>query len=80
MMRELFITNICHECVDLLNRPDFSEKYGDCEIVNITENIPNLRRFLAYRDALDGYKPVIAGGFVGVPSIVTDGKTVTLFD
>lgn len=77
-MKEFFVSDKCPDCREILkdleNNP---EKYQDYEFVNITESMPNLKRFLAYRDRLEAFEEVKKEGRVGVPSIVEDGKEVS---
>lgn len=77
-MRVLFHSPLCSDCRALFASEDFAERFGDCEQVNITESMANLRRFLAARDHLEGYAGVRESGMVGVPSVVEDGEKVTV--
>lgn len=78
---EIFVSDKCPFChpviEDYQNNP---EKYEGAEVININESMKNLKRFLRYRDHLEGYKEVIEEGSVGVPSKVTDGNEVEFID
>lgn len=79
MKKELFISDKCIHCQNLMDREKENPKYTndpDVEIINITDSMASLKRFLAYRDALDGYKGAKEDGKVGVPSMVIEGKEV----
>lgn len=75
-MKELFYWDKCSHCRAMLAQPDFEEKFADCEKVNIGESTTNLKRFLKYRDTLEGYRPFIEENRIGIPTVVVDGKDV----
>ncbi len=77
-MKELFVSDKCIDCINLKNEDGFNERFSDFEIVNITESMTNLKRFLKYRDSLDEYKTVRENNKVGVPSTVIVGKIVEI--
>jgi glutaredoxin-related protein len=79
MKKELFISDKCIHCKKLMEREKENPKYTndkDVEIINITDSMYSLKRFLAYRDSLEGYKEAKENGKVGVPSLVTEGEKV----
>ncbi|MGO3018258.1 MAG: hypothetical protein ACTIH2_03810 [Anaerococcus sp.] len=79
MKKELFISDKCIDCINLMEKEKENPKYTndkEVEVINITESMANLKRFLAYRDSLDGYKEAKKDGKVGVPSMVKDEKEV----
>ncbi len=76
MRKELFISDKCGHCQDLMARKDYDERFKDYEIYNITNSMSELKAFLAYRDSLAGYEEIKKEGKVGVPSVVEDGETV----
>lgn len=79
MKKELFISDKCIHCQNLMEAEKKNPKFTkdkDVEIINITECMANLKRFLAYRDNLEGYKEAKENGKVGVPSLVTEGEKV----
>ncbi len=78
---EIFVSDKCPHCQNVIE--DFNanpNNYEECELINITESMANLKRFLKYRDDLEGYKEVKASGKVGVPSKVLDGVEVEFFE
>lgn len=80
MKKELFISDKCIDCINLMKKEKENPKFtidSEVEIINITDSMVNLKRFLSYRDNLDGYKEAKEGGKVGVPSMVTEGKEVS---
>lgn len=78
-MKELFVSEKCIDCRQLMAEADFHDRFQDAEIIDITESMPNLKRFLAYRDRLSAYQPVRDGAKVGVPSLVKNGTEVEFF-
>lgn len=79
MKKELFISDKCIHCQHLMEKEKENPKFTtdkDVEIINITDSMPNLKRFLAYRDKLEGYKEAKEDGKVGVPSMVIDETDV----
>lgn len=78
---EIFVSDKCPHCqVVIENYEKNPEKYEGQKLINITENMANLKRFLKYRDDLKGYEDIKAAGKVGVPSKVLDGVEVEFFD
>ena len=78
---EIFVSDLCPHCQSIIkDYNDNSEKYEDVELLNITENLGNLKRFLKYRDDLKGYEDIKASGKIGVPSKVLDGVEVEFFE
>lgn len=79
MKKELFISDKCIHCRNLMEKEKENPKYTidkEVEIINITDSMANLKRFLAYRDNLEGYEDAKKDGKVGVPSMVKDEKEV----
>lgn len=78
---EIFVSNQCPHCQKVIedynNNPD---KYEGVELLDISEKLVNLKRFLKYRDDLAGYEEIKAAGKIGVPSRVRDGLEVDFFD
>lgn len=75
-MLKFFGAPICSTCRDTKKR--LEEMGIEYEYIDITENIRNLRAFLALRDTLPQYAPIKEEGRVGIPSFVWDDGTVTL--
>ena len=77
---EIFVSDLFPHCQSIIkDYNDNPEKYEDVELLNITENLGNLKRFLKYRDDLKGYEDIKASGKIGVPSKVLDGVEVDFF-
>lgn len=74
---ELFVSDKCPHCKPFIEDKEANpEKYEGIDFVNINESMPNLKRFLKYRDTLSAYDIVKESGSVGVPSKVTDESEV----
>lgn len=71
--KELFVSDKCSDCKKLMAEfekdPDDLEKL-DWEVINITESMANLKRFLAYRDSLKQFEQLRKDGRVGIPALV----------
>lgn len=81
MKKELFVSSKCIDCINLFENEKTNPKYTidkDVEIIDITESMTNLKRFLAYRDRLEGYNEIKNLGYVGVPSMVINQKDVDI--
>lgn len=79
MKKELFISDKCIHSVNLLEEEEKNPNYTkdeDVEIINITENMANLKRFLSYRDKLEAFDKAKEDGKVGIPSLVIEGEKV----
>lgn len=50
----------------------------ELEFVEITENVANLRAFLALRDREEVFAPIRAEGRIGIPAFVREDGAVTL--
>lgn len=78
---EVFVSELCPHCEkvieDFKNNP---EKHEGERLIDINKSLANLKRFLKYRDNMEGYNKIKASGRVGVPSKVTDGEKVVFFD
>lgn len=48
------------------------------QAINITDSIPNLKRFLSYRDNHPAFDTIKQHGAVGVP-VLTDGQDLFIF-
>lgn len=75
-MMKLYGAPICSTCREAKQLLD--EKGIAYEYVDITENIANLRAFLAMRDTNPVYGPIKAEGRVGIPTFVWEDGSVTL--
>lgn len=79
MKKELFISDKCIDCINLMENEKKNPKYTidkDTEIINITESMDALKRFLYYRDNLNLYKDAKNSGKIGIPSMVINQKDV----
>ena len=77
---EIFVHHQCPHCADVIAQYAADpEQFGGAEMLDVTD-IRNLKRFLTYRDALDGYAQIKAAGKIGVPSKVIGGQHVEFFD
>lgn len=78
---EIFVSSQCPHCKKIIEDHEQNpEKYEGMEVIDINKNLLNLKRFLKYRDDLDGYDEIKAAGKVGVPSKVIDGLKVEFFE
>lgn len=78
---EVFVSNLCPHCQEVIedfkNNPD---KHEGERLIDINQNLANLKRFLKYRDQLDGYNEIKEYEKIGVPSKVIDGSIVEFYD
>ena len=77
---EVFVSEMCPHCEKVIE--DFKanpDKLEDERLIDINKSLANLKRFLKYRDNLDGYKEIKDSGRVGVPSKVINGERVEFF-
>lgn len=80
MATEIFVHPQCPDCSDVIAKFEQDpSQFGGAELLDVTD-IRNLKRFLSYRDSLDGYVEIRAAGKIGVPSKVIDGAAVEFFD
>ena len=71
-MLTLFISSLCPDCPPAI--AEVKEKNLDCEIVDITESMANLKRFLKERDLSEDFDEIVEKGNVGVPALMRDDK------
>ena len=71
-MLTLFVSSLCPDCPPAI--AEVKEKNLDCEIVDITESIANLKRFLKERDLSEDFDEIVEKGNVGVPALMRDDK------
>lgn len=80
MATEIFVHPQCPDCTGVIEQYNANPaQFGGAELLDVTD-IRNLKRFLTYRDSLDGYVEIRAAGKIGVPSKVIDGEAVEFFD
>lgn len=71
-MLTLFISSLCPDCPPAI--AEVKDKNLDCEIVDITESMTNLKRFLKERDLSEDFDEIVEKGNVGVPALMRDDK------
>lgn len=71
-MLTLFISSLCPDCPPAI--AEVKEKNLDCEIVDITQSMANLKRFLKERDLSEDFDEIVEKGNVGVPALMRDDK------
>ena len=69
-MLTLFVSSLCPDCPPAI--AEVKEKNLDCEIVDITESMANLKRFLKERDLSEDFDEIVEKGNVGVPALKRD--------
>lgn len=69
-MLTLFISSLCPDCPPAI--AEIKEKNLDCEIVDITASMANLKRFLKERDFSEEFDEIVKEGRVGVPALMRD--------
>lgn len=69
-MLTLFISSLCPDCPPAI--AEIKEKNLDCEIVDITASMANLKRFLKERDFSEAFDEIVKEGKVGVPVLMRD--------
>lgn len=76
-MIEIFVSKLCPDCSEIIK--DYEENpqnYEGMEIIDITESMANLKRFLAYRDNEDAFREKIKTNQVGIPVKIEDKKDI----
>lgn len=71
-MLTLFVSSLCPDCPPAI--AEVKEKNLDCEIVDITESMANLKKFLKERDLSEDFDEIVEKGNVGVPALMRDDK------
>lgn len=71
-MLTLFVSSLCPDCPPAI--AEVKEKNLDCEIVDITASMANLKRFLKERDLSEDFDEIVEKGNVGVPALMRDDK------
>lgn len=69
-MLTLFISSLCPDCPPAI--AEIKEKNLNCEIVDITASMANLKRFLKERDFSEAFDEIVKEGKVGVPVLMRD--------
>lgn len=74
---EFFVSDKCPDCTLIMADYDKNpDKYKGISFYNITDSMANLKRFLYFRDRLEGFGQVKEAARVGVPCKVIDEKEV----
>lgn len=68
---QLFFSDKCVDCYSVV--PMMRKQFPDAEFYNITESMPNLKRFLHYRDNHPELEDAHLCGYVGIPCAVWNG-------
>lgn len=71
-MLTLFVSSLCPDCPPAI--AEVKDKNLDCEIVDITQSMANLKRFLKERDLSEDFDEIVEKGNVGVPALMRDDK------
>ncbi len=75
-MLKVYGSPLCPHCRAC--KADFDARGLEYEFVDINESLKNLKEFLALRDHLEVFAPVIDKGSIGIPALKKDDGTVTL--
>ena len=74
---EFFVSDKCPDCTLIMADYDKNpDKYKGISLYNIADSMANLKRFLYFRDRLEGFDEVKEAARVGVPCKVIDEKEV----
>lgn len=71
-MLTLFVSSLCPYCPPAIAA--VKEKNLDCEIVDITASMANLKRFLKERDFSEDFDEIVEENRVGVPALKRDDE------
>ena len=71
-MLTLFVSSLCPDCPPAIAA--VKEKNLDCEIVDITGSMANLKRFLKERDFSEDFDEIVEENRVGVPALKRDDE------
>ena len=76
-MIEIFVSSLCPDCTEVIENyqkdPLF---YGEAVLVDITESMANLKKFLSYRDKKIEFKEKIHTNQVGIPVMISDKEEI----
>ena len=75
-MMKVYGSEICSGCREF--KALMARRGLELEFVEITENVANLRAFLALRDREEAFAPIRAEGRIGIPAFVREDGAVTL--
>ncbi len=74
-MIKVYGSDKCPDCIEFKYNLDHNGITYD--YVNITDNMPNLKEFLKYRDNNGVFDEVRKAGNVGIPAIVKEDGSIT---
>lgn len=76
-MIEIFVSKLCPDCTEIIeDYNNDSKNFQGCELIDITDSIINLKRFLAYRDNFNAFEEKIKTNQVGIPVKIIDKKKI----
>lgn len=76
-MIEIFVSKLCLDCTKIIeDYNNDSKNFQGCELIDITDSMINLKRFLAYRDNFNAFEEKIKTNQVGIPVKITDKKEI----
>lgn len=76
-MTKIFVSKLCPDCNEIIKNYEKNPKNNEgTEIIDITESMANLKRFLAYRDSEEAFKEKIKTNQVGIPVKIDDKKDI----
>ena len=75
-MLKIYGSMLCPDCVQI--RKDLDQAGVEYDYRDFSENLLNLKEFLALRDSLPVFEEVRREGRIGIPCIVKEDGSVTL--
>lgn len=73
---KVYGSSICPECREF--KALMEERGFEVEYIDMTENVMNMREFLALRDHHEAFAPVREKGSIGIPAYVREDGEITL--
>lgn len=75
-MLKVYGSKLCPDCRQCIS--DFNAQKVEYEFLDITEDLANLKAFLALRDSNAAFEGVRASKGIGIPAIVKENGEVAL--
>ena len=75
-MLKIYGSMLCPDCVSC--REDLDRAGVEYEYLDFSENLKNLKEFLAIRDTSDLFREVREKGSIGIPCIVDEQGSISL--
>lgn len=75
-MLKIYGSMLCPDCVKC--RDDLDRAGVEYEYLDFSDNLKNLKAFLAIRDTSDLFDAVRERGTIGIPCLVDDGGNISL--